>query len=97
MVLLLVVIDLRKKVNCFRNMWVYCHKLIQLLVHLENIIFSWLSPPDPMVNYLRARELHEPHTGNWMLVKEEFLRWKDRGGIFWLHGIRKPLKNIAIR
>ena len=63
--------------------------LRQYLDETEEDIFSWLCPPDPAVNYLRARNLHEPETGKWILIREDFLEWRSKGGILWLYGIRE--------
>ena len=51
-------------------------------------IRSWLSAPDPSMNYLKARKQQQPGTGLWLLQNEKFKKWKeDAASRLWLYGI----------
>ncbi|OQN96228.1 hypothetical protein B0A48_17790 [Cryoendolithus antarcticus] len=50
-------------------------------------IKAWLSPPDPWTNHHTARNVHEPHTGAWLLRHEKYLDWKQGSTqVLWVHG-----------
>lgn len=51
-------------------------------------LINWLSSADPSSNYIRARDKHQPETGNW-LIKEsiDFKNWENAPNSFlWLNG-----------
>ncbi|KAI4934090.1 hypothetical protein J4E86_011472 [Alternaria arbusti] len=51
-------------------------------------IRSWLSAPDPSMNYLKAHKQRQAGTGLWLLQNETFEEWKeDPASRLWLHGI----------
>jgi hypothetical protein len=51
-------------------------------------IRSWLSAPDPSLNYQKALKQHLRNTGLWFLGSEQYTRWKtDAASFLWLHGI----------
>ncbi|QIW96305.1 hypothetical protein AMS68_001823 [Peltaster fructicola] len=48
---------------------------------------AWLSPPNPSINHMTAREHHEPGTCAWLLRHDVYRRWKSGGSRhLWLHG-----------
>ena len=50
-------------------------------------ISTWLSAPDPSINYRMAREKRHRDTGCWLLDSPIFQDWKNRAHTFlWLHG-----------
>ncbi|CEJ81552.1 hypothetical protein VHEMI01673 [[Torrubiella] hemipterigena] len=50
-------------------------------------IARWLSAPVPSANQNKARELHQPGTGQWFLDSEHYQSWKKvRGSFLWLYG-----------
>ncbi|KAJ2979195.1 hypothetical protein NQ176_g3397 [Zarea fungicola] len=60
---------------------------LQTSSHFEKIT-KWLSSPDPSTNLNKARELHQPGTGQWLLDSEIYKEWKTAPASFlWLHGI----------
>lgn len=51
-------------------------------------LIKWLSTADPSMNYINAREKHQPETGDW-LVKEchDFKNWETSPNSFlWVNG-----------
>jgi hypothetical protein len=49
---------------------------------------KWLSSADPSINYISARDKHQPETGDW-LVKDspEFEDWETSSNSFlWVNG-----------
>ena len=60
---------------------------LQTSAHLDKIV-QWLSAPDPSTNLNKARELHQPGTGQWLLDSDKYRSWKTQPGSFlWLYGI----------
>ncbi|KAJ4345321.1 uncharacterized protein N0V89_011451 [Didymosphaeria variabile] len=50
-------------------------------------IIQWLAAPDPTVIHRKAREDHEPGTGEWMLSCQEYQDWLTGSQqVLWLHG-----------
>jgi len=51
-------------------------------------IRSWLSAPDPAMNYLKAHKQRQAGTGLWLLQNENFREWKENAASrLWLYGI----------
>ena len=51
-------------------------------------IRSWLSAPDPSMNYLKAHKQRQTGTGVWLLQNEMFKEWKEYAASrLWLYGI----------
>lgn len=51
-------------------------------------ICSWLSAPDPSMNYHKAHEQRQAKTGLWMLESAKFAEWKESAASrLWLYGI----------
>jgi hypothetical protein len=51
-------------------------------------LIKWLSSADPSINYISARDKHQPETGDW-LVKEshDFKNWETSSNSFlWVNG-----------
>lgn len=62
-------------------------KVLHANVHLHKI-GNWLSPPDPSTNLNKARDQHHQGTGQWLLVGDQYAKWKtDRNSFLWLNGI----------
>ncbi|KAH9976517.1 hypothetical protein BJV74DRAFT_990048, partial [Russula compacta] len=47
---------------------------------------SWLSPPDPSVNYNTASDAHHEGTAAWFTESTTFEDWKTSGSLLWIHG-----------
>ncbi|KAM3531642.1 hypothetical protein NHJ13051_000707 [Beauveria bassiana] len=55
--------------------------------HLDKIT-NWISAPDPSTDLNKARQLHQPGTGQWLLLSEQYQLWKTaRNSFLWLYGI----------
>ncbi|KAM3533326.1 hypothetical protein MY4038_003446 [Beauveria bassiana] len=53
-----------------------------------NKITNWISAPDPSTDLNKARQLHQPGTGQWLLLSEQYQLWKTaRNSFLWLYGI----------
>jgi hypothetical protein len=51
-------------------------------------IGSWLSAPDPSVNYHKAHKQRQAETGLWLLQSEKLKEWREGAASqLWLHGI----------
>jgi len=51
-------------------------------------IRSWLSAPDPTMNYLKAHKQRQAGTGLWLLQNEKFKEWRENAATrLWLYGI----------
>lgn len=60
---------------------------LQASTHFDTVT-KWLSAPDSSTNLNKARELHQPGTGQWLLDSGKYQSWKaNRGSFLWLHGI----------
>ena len=56
---------------------------------------SWLSPPDPSINYYKALKQRQSNTGLWLIEGEKFQSWKINPSSFlWLHGMPGCGKSI---
>ncbi|KAK3615213.1 hypothetical protein LTR22_027516 [Elasticomyces elasticus] len=50
-------------------------------------IADWLASPDPWTNHESARQLHQPHTGTWLLESAQYRDWKTASiRHLWMHG-----------
>jgi chromosomal replication initiation ATPase DnaA len=55
--------------------------------HHQNEIRSWLSAPDPSMNYIKALRSRHQGTGAWFIDGKAFANWKKQSKSFlWLHG-----------
>ncbi|KAM0669974.1 hypothetical protein ACQRIU_000369 [Beauveria bassiana] len=55
--------------------------------HLDKIT-NWISAPDPSTDLNKARQLHQPGTGQLLLLSEQYQLWKTaRNSFLWLYGI----------
>jgi hypothetical protein len=51
-------------------------------------ICSWLSAPDPSINYQKAHKQRQAETGLWLLHNARFAEWKEvAASRLWLYGI----------
>lgn len=68
----------------------------QLQIDQEsNAVFKWLVTTDPSSNHNRACELHEDHTGQWLIRSAPYKDWLAASNRFlWLHGIPGAGKTI---
>jgi hypothetical protein len=58
-------------------------------------ILKWLVSTDPSPIHNRASELHEPHTGTWLVNAEAYKAWKTGSArLMWLHGIPGAGKTV---
>ena len=51
-------------------------------------IHSWLNPPDPSTNYNSARQVRHKGTAEWFLHGDTFEKWKFKGSLLWIRGMR---------
>ena len=49
---------------------------------------SWLSPPDPTLNYISGCEIHKDGTAAWFFQGSLFNEWNEKGSLLWIHGKR---------
>ena len=49
---------------------------------------SWLTPPDPSINFNTASDAHHEGTALWFIQGNAFNHWKTSGSLLWLHGKR---------
>ncbi|PMD20101.1 hypothetical protein NA56DRAFT_574424, partial [Hyaloscypha hepaticicola] len=68
----------------------------QLQIDQEsNAVFKWLVTTDRSSNHNRACELHEDHTGQWLIRSAPYKDWLAASNRFlWLHGIPGAGKTI---
>ena len=60
---------------------------IQVDAHFDKAM-NWLSPPDPSINFNKAREQRHQGTGQWLLDSDTYCAWKNEPNSFlWLNGI----------
>jgi hypothetical protein len=64
---------------------------------LRKDLKTWLSPPDPSVNFYNARDLRHKGTAEWFIQGSTFADWKESGSLMWIHGKRtfSPLAFFA--
>jgi hypothetical protein len=55
---------------------------------LQNDLSTWLSPPDPFINYNTASDARYGGTGVWFTESDEFNNWKKSGSLLWVYGKR---------
>ncbi|KAK4901068.1 hypothetical protein LTR49_027331 [Elasticomyces elasticus] len=72
-------------------------RLLAAVDHRDNVvaqqaeqyrkIADWLASPDPWTNHESARQLHQPHTGAWLIESAEYRDWKVAPiRHLWMHG-----------
>ena len=49
---------------------------------------TWLSPPDPFINYNTASDSRHDGTGVWITESNEFKNWKLFTSLLWVYGKR---------
>ena len=49
---------------------------------------TWLSPPDPFINYNTASDARYGGTGVWITEITEFKNWKESSSLLWVYGKR---------
>ncbi|KAH9962791.1 hypothetical protein BGW80DRAFT_1255534 [Lactifluus volemus] len=56
--------------------------------HLQENLQTWLSPPDPSINYNTARDAYHNGTATWFTRGHTYQDWKTSGSgsLFWVHG-----------
>jgi len=55
---------------------------------LQNDLATWLSPPDPFINYNTASDARYGGTGVWFTESSEFNKWKESASLLWVYGKR---------
>jgi len=55
---------------------------------MQKDIRSWLSPPDPSMNYNITRGAHHSGTAEWFIHGGTFEEWKAMGSVLWIDGKR---------
>jgi hypothetical protein len=69
---------------------VQCH--VQNQFHKD--VLQWLTKVDPLSNHMAAHSRHEPGTGEWFLLSNDYSRWMLPGRTLWLHGIPGAGKTV---
>ena len=64
---------------------------------LLNNLASWLSPPDPFINYNTASDAHHEGTGMWFIESTAFQDWKVSTSLIWINGKRTPSSTLSPR
>lgn len=58
---------------------------------------KWIVTTDPSPKHNASIELHEPHTGNWLLRSPEYAEWLTGSTkLFWVHGIPGAGKTVLL-
>jgi len=55
---------------------------------LRNDLATWLSPPDPFINYNITSDARYGGTGVWFTESTEFKNWKESTSLLWVYGKR---------
>jgi hypothetical protein len=64
-------------------------KLTQLTgKQLQEKLRTWLSPPDPSINYNNACKMQHTGTARWFIQGSTFQDWKKNGSLLWIRGNR---------
>jgi len=63
---------------------------------LRNDLATWLSPPDPFINYNTASDARYGATGVWITKMTEFKNWKESTSLLWVYGKRTFSKLCAL-
>jgi hypothetical protein len=58
---------------------------------------SWLSPPDPFINYNTASDAHHDGTGMWFIESSTFQNWKESTSLIWINGKRTSFSTLSAR
>ncbi|KAF8256946.1 hypothetical protein EI94DRAFT_1836280 [Lactarius quietus] len=53
---------------------------------LRKDLRTWISPPDPSVNYITACKAHHTDTATWCTQGGTYTEWKASGSLLWVHG-----------
>ncbi|KAK3613761.1 hypothetical protein LTR56_027692 [Elasticomyces elasticus] len=72
-------------------------RLMAAIAHRDNVaaqqaehyrkIAAWLASPDPRTNHESARQLHQPHTGTWLVESAQYQNWKAASiRHLWMYG-----------
>jgi len=61
---------------------------------LRNDLATWLSPPDPFINYNTASDSRHGGTGVWITKSNEFKNWKESSSLLWVYGKRTFSKTL---
>ena len=64
---------------------------------LLNKLLSWLSPPDPFINYNTASDARHDGTGMWFIESSAFRNWKESTSLIWINGKRTPSSTLSAR
>lgn len=58
-------------------------------------MISWLSPPDPSINYDKGLQYRHPGSGQWFIQSAAYSAWKlEQYSFLWLFGMPACGKNI---
>jgi hypothetical protein len=63
---------------------------------LQGDLTTWLSPPDPFINYNTASDARYACTGVWFTESTEFKIWKESSSLLWVYGKRTFSKLCAL-
>ncbi|KAK4950135.1 hypothetical protein LTR10_011112 [Elasticomyces elasticus] len=56
-------------------------------VRQRQAALNWLAAPDPAINHMAARKLHQPGTCQWFLTSQQYTAWTQAQSLhLWLHG-----------
>ena len=64
---------------------------------LQNDLATWLSPPDPFINYNTASDARYGGTGVWFIESSEFHNWKESASLLWIYGKRTFSRALRTR
>jgi len=64
---------------------------------LRNDLATWLSPPDPFINYNTASDARYGATGMWFIESTEFQNWKESSSLLWVYGKRTFFRALSTR
>ena len=88
-----------QKRSSFHSYSVIAHKGLthhpgnQLLKDLA----SWLSPPDPFINFNTASDAHHEGTGMWFIESCTFQNWRESSSLIWINGKRASFSTLSAR
>ena len=64
---------------------------------LRKGLATWLSPPDPFINYNTASDARYGATGVWITKMTEFKNWKESTSLLWVYGKRTFSRTLRTR
>ncbi|KAI9432197.1 hypothetical protein H4582DRAFT_1821436, partial [Lactarius indigo] len=79
------------KVRAIDNRVVDVDDNVKLIVDGNQVrrdLRSWISPPDPSINYNTACSAHHEGTTAWLTQGDAFKAWTTSGCLLWIHGKR---------